>query len=85
MDGETRLCGAKWRPTVKDPHWVCMGRDLVVVMEFSPRSSIPPAVIRRDLLGEVDVATANRISETGVREFLGGDHLHLVMPAGGGA
>jgi hypothetical protein len=71
-------CGAEMRPRLHDPHWVCQGTDLVIVIEGSPTR--PPAVLRGDLLGAVDEPTAAFISRSGTQTFLGGDHLHICLP-----
>lgn len=70
-------CGAT-QPRSKDPHWVCDGSNLVIVLDSS--ETIPPVVLRADLVPFVDEAMAGIIAERGTRPFTGGDHVHLVIP-----
>jgi hypothetical protein len=67
------------RKALKLYGWVCNGEDLTIVVEAS--GSLPPAVIRRDLLPQLFTDPVYRMFRHTARPFLtGGDHLHLILP-----
>ena len=72
-----QACGALL-PRLRDTGWPCDGTNLVVVMEAT--GSVPPVVLRRDLLKCMDHVTALWVAEHGWTEFPGGDHVHLCLP-----
>jgi hypothetical protein len=67
------------REAVSPRGWVCNGEDLTIVIEAA--GSLPPAVIRRDLLPQLFTDPVYRQFRSTARPFLtGGDHLHLILP-----
>lgn len=66
------------RPTLVASGWECDGADLVVAVPAG--TTLPPAVIRRDLIPYVDEATASIGTDSGWPYFPGGDHLHIRLP-----
>ena len=66
------------RPQLVEIGWVCDGTDLVIVLPAS--ATLPPTVVRRDLLPYLDDASASFIPPSGAPEFTGSDHLHLRIP-----
>lgn len=66
------------RPQLVEIGWVCDGTDLVIVLPASP--TLPPVVVRRDLIPYLGETEASVMARNGSPEFPGGDHLHTIIP-----
>lgn len=70
-------CGARRKP-IRKVGWLCDGTNLVVLFERS--ITVPPVVVRRDLLPYLDDATWSAMYDRDARPFPGGDHAHIGIP-----
>ena len=71
-----QTCGAT-RDRVNDPYWECDGTNLVVVIPAS--ASLPPVVVRRDLIVLLGNPERSFMHRDGGQDFAGGDHVHLQL------
>lgn len=71
-------CQAQPRERRNDPHWVCDGTGLVIILRSSGGI---PIVCPAERVAE---ATAEYPDAWKVEEFTGGDHLHVVLPPASG-
>lgn len=69
-----RPCGAT-RPALIDAGWECTGRGLVVLIVLAGQR-LPVVLPRRAL----EIIDPDPWWELPVKDFTGGDHLHLVVP-----
>lgn len=77
MTCTAHTCGTT-RPILAEAGWICDGTDLAIAVPAG--TTLPVAVIRRDLIPYVDDVTAEFNAESGWPDFTGGDHLHLRIP-----
>lgn len=73
-------CGALRDPVPgsRPKGWECDGADLVVVIPAG--RTLPPAVIRRDLIDQLGDLEREVMEAEGGQDFPGGDHAHVTLP-----